>query len=199
MKKLCFRYGAMNAAKSALALIVNHNYMELGLSTIVVVPDSITTKNVKSRIGLEIDAIHFSELEKHLLSKKIDCVLVDEAQFLTKEQVEYLNYISILGITVICYGLRTTFKGELFEGSKWLFALADEIEEIPTLCHCGRKARMNLRLVDGIVDKSDKVVKLREEQSIMYISVCRECYNRYYNNNENPSGLIKYDNTVNCK
>ena len=199
MKKLCFRYGSMNAAKSALALIVNHNYKELGLATVVVVPDSLPNPIVKSRIGIEAEAIKFSELKYYILNNKVDCVIVDEAQFLTKEQVEYLNYVSLSGATVICYGLRTTFKGELFEGSKWLFALADEIEEIPTLCCCGRKARMNIRIVDGKVDKSEDVVKLREDQKVSYVSLCRECFNKYYNGIESPTKILKYDNTISCK
>ena len=199
MKKILFRYGSMNAAKSLNLLSTNHNYKELGLSTVVVVPDSITSKSVKSRAGLEADAIHFSELKDHIKSNKVDCILIDESQFLSKEDVEYLNHISLLGITVICYGLRTTFKGELFEGARWLFALADEIEEIPTLCSCGRKARMNIRLVDGEVDKSEEVVKLREEQEVVYVSLCRDCYYKYYNGIEDANKILKFDNTVNCK
>ena len=199
MKKLCFRYGTMNAAKSANLLMTNHNYLELGLSTIVVVPNSLKTAQVKSRVGIETSAIYFSKLKEYISKNKADCILVDEAQFLSEDEVKYLSLLSLTGITVIAYGLRTTFKGELFEGSKWLLALADNIEEIPTLCNCGRKARMNLRLINGRVDKSDDVIKLREEESVAYISVCRECYHKYYNNLMDSTDILKYDNTINCK
>lgn len=199
MKKLHFRYGTMNAAKSANLLMTNHSYIELGLSTIVVVPNSLKIAQVKSRVGIETSAIYFSKLKEYISKNKVDCILVDEAQFLNEEEVKYLSLLSLTGITVIAYGLRTTFKGELFEGSKWLLALADDIEEIPTLCKCGRKARMNLRLVNGKVDKSNDIIKLREEESVAYVSMCRECYYKYYNNLINTTDILKYDNTINCK
>lgn len=199
MKKLCFRYGAMNAAKTMNLLTVNYNCKELGLKTVIVVPNCIPDKKVKSRVGIEADAIYISELEEFLNNNKVDYVLVDEVQFLNKQEIELLSRVSIEGITVITYGLRTASNGELFEGAKWLLAWADEIEEIPTSCKCGRKARMNLRLVDGKVDTSNEVVKLRSEQQVAYVSVCRECYFKYYNEIEDAAELIKYDNTITCK
>lgn len=199
MKKLIFRYGTMAAAKSLNLITTNYNFNELGLSTIVVVPNSLKTAKVKSRVGMEICGIHFSKLKEYISTNKVDCILVDEAQFLSEDEVKYLSLLSLTGVTVIAYGLRTTFKGELFEGSKWLLALADDIEEIPTLCNCGRKARMNLRLVNGKVDKSNDIIKLREEESVAYVSVCRECYYKYYNNLIDSTDIIKYDNTIKCK
>ena len=199
MKKLLFRYSCMNAGKSLDLLSRNHNFNELGLTTIVVVPDCVNSHVVKSRVGIKTQAIPFSMLKECINGVKIDCVLVDEAQFLTKEEVEYLSYITLQGIQVICYGLRTTFKGELFEGSKWLLALADVIEEIPTLCHCGNKARMNIRLIDGKLDKNGDTVMLREESNVSYVSVCRECHYKYYNELNDVDDLIKYDNTIKCK
>lgn len=199
MKKLIYKYSCMNAGKSLQLLASNWNYNELGLTTIVVVPDSINTNIVRSRVGIQTEAMPFSMLKECIENIKIDCVLVDEAQFLTEEEVKYLSYITLKGIQVIAYGLRTTFKGELFEGSKWLLALSDVIEEIPTLCKCGSKARMNIRLVNGELDRDGDTVILREDADVAYISVCRECHYKYYNNIYDTSDLLNYDNTVNCK
>lgn len=203
MKKLIFRYSAMNAGKSANLIMTYYNYKELGLNPLAIIPDVSKNKVIYSRTGAKVKAIKFNELEKFLEENRVDCVLVDEAQFLSKEEIQYLNLISIYkDITIICYGLRTTSNGELFEGSKYLLAIADDIEELPTLCHCGKKAKMNIRAIDGVVDKSSVTIKLREEQRISYISVCRKCFDKYYNNNKttNISDLVKkFDNTKNCK
>ena len=165
MKKLIFRYSAMNAGKSANLIMTYHNYKELGLNPIVVVPDGSKNKSVYSRIGIRVKAIRFNELKDYLSENKVDCVLVDEVQFLNKEEIQYLNSISLYkNATVICYGLRTTSTGELFEGAKYLLAIADDIEELPTLCFCGKKAKMNLRAINGIIDKSSVIIKLRDEQ-----------------------------------
>jgi thymidine kinase len=199
MKKLQYKYGSMSAGKSLQLLVMNHSYNELGLTTIVVVPDCINSNVVRSRVGIKAQAIPFSMLKECIDNIKIDCVLVDEAQFLTKEEVEYLSYITLQDIQVIAYGLRTTFKGELFEGSKWLLALADVIEEIPTLCNCGSKARMNIRLVDGKLDKDGDTMILREDIDVSYISVCRKCHYEYYNGLKDVKHLLKFDNTISCK
>lgn len=203
MKKLIFRYSAMNAGKSANLIMTYHNYKELGLNPVAVVPESSKSRSISSRIGIEVEAIAFNELEEYLKKNKVDCILVDEVQFLNKEEIHFLNLVTLYSnITVICYGLRTTSSGELFEGAKCLLAIADEIEELPTLCFCGRKAKMNLRAIDGIIDKSSVVIKLREEQRISYISVCRKCFDKYFNNNEETdiSHLVdKFDNTKKCK
>lgn len=203
MKKLIFRYSAMNAGKSANLIMTYHNYKELGLKPLAVVPDASKNKSIYSRIGVKIKAIRFHELKDYLNENEVDCILVDEVQFLSKEEIHFLNLVSIYNdTTVICYGLRTTSNGELFEGSKHLLALADEIEELPTLCFCGRKAKMNIRAIDGVVDKSSVIIRMREEQRISYISVCRKCFDRYYNNDSvvDISHLVdRFDNTKNCK
>lgn len=203
MKKLIFRYSAMNAGKSANLIMTYHNYKELGLKPLAVVPDGSKNKSIYSRIGVRIKAIRFHELKDYLNENEVDCILVDEVQFLSKEEIQFLNLVTIYNnTTVICYGLRTTSNGELFEGSKHLLALADEIEELPTLCFCGRKAKMNLRAIDGVIDKSSVIIRLREEQRISYISVCRKCFDKYYNNDEvtDVKHLIdRFDNTKNCK
>lgn len=203
MKKLIFRYSAMNAGKSANLIMTYHNYKELGLKPLAVVPDGSKNKSIYSRIGVRVKAIRFHELKDYLNENEVDCILVDEAQFLSKEEISFLNIVSIYkDTTVICYGLRTASNGDLFEGSRYLMAIADEMEELPTLCFCGRKAKMNIRAIDGIVDKSSVVIRMREEQRISYISVCRKCFNQLYNNNEvvDISKLIeKFDNTKNCK
>ena len=203
MKKLIFRYSAMNAGKSANLIMTYHNYKELGLRPLAVVPDGSKNKSIYSRIGIRIKAIKFSSLRDYINEHYVDCILVDEVQFLSKEEIQFLNLISIYNdTTVICYGLRTTSNGELFEGAKHLLALADEMEELPTLCFCGSKAKMNLRAIDGIIDKSTEVVKLREAEKVSYISVCRKCFDKYYNHDDlvDVSHLVeKFDNTKNCK
>ena len=201
MKKIIFRYSAMNAGKSANLIMTYYNYKELGLNSVAVVPNNINRNGVYSRIGVGVEAIQFKDLEKYISENKVDCILVDESQFLSREEVDYLNAINVENdITVICYGLRTTSLGELFEGSKRLLAIADILEELPTLCFCGNKARMNIRAIDGIVDKSKETVKLREEQSVSYISVCRRCFNDLYDTEENVEDIInKFDNTRSCK
>lgn len=203
MKKIIFRYSAMNAGKSANLIMTYHNYIELGLNTIAVIPNSSKNKRIYSRIGIGIKAIKFKELKEYLNDNDLDCVLVDEVQFLSKEDIEFLNQISIhKNVTVICYGLRTTSTGDLFEGSKYLLAIADELEELPTLCFCGKKARMSIRAVDGIIDRTSEVVKLREEQKVSYISVCRRCFDKYFNDkskNDISNLIEKFDNTKNIK
>lgn len=199
MKKIIFRYSTMNAGKTANLIMTYHNYKELGLNPVAVVPNFSNNKIV-SRTGMEIEALKMCELHDYISTNKVDCILVDEAQFLSKEEVRYLNTLSIyVNITVICYGLRTTSTGVLFEGSTHLMAVADDIEELPTLCVCGKKAKMNIRAVNGIVDKSDEVLKLREEKNVSYISLCRKCFDRYYNKDYediNISHLTeKFDNT----
>lgn len=204
MKKIIFRYSTMNAGKTANLIMTYHNYKELGLNPVAIVPNFSKNKSIYSRTGMKIKALRFSELHDYISSNNVDCVLVDEVQFLNKEEIKYLNTLSIYAnITIICYGLRTTSTGELFEGAKYLMAIADDIEELPTLCVCGRKARMNIRAINGIVDKSDVILKLREEKRVSYISLCRKCFSKYFNDyeeNVDISHLVeKYDNTKNIK
>ena len=157
MAKLYFYYSAMNAGKSTTLLQSAYNYEERGMKVLVFTPlldhrDGVG--NVSSRIGLSREAITFDpehDLFQHVQdqhdSEIISCILVDEAQFLTAQQVLQLTLVcDRIGIPVLCYGLRTDFRGEPFEGSKYLLAWADELTEIKTICHSGKKATMNARL-----------------------------------------------------
>jgi thymidine kinase len=161
MAKLYFYYSAMNAGKSTTLLQSAHNYHERGMETIIFTPmidDRDQIGIISSRIGLSakafpFDADHdfYKHLHDELANRPIHCVLIDEAQFLTPQQVLQLTMVcDLLGIPVLCYGIRTDFRGEPFEGSKYLLAWADEMTEIKTICHSGRKATMNARIdADG--------------------------------------------------
>ncbi len=187
MAKLYFYYSSMNAGKSTALLQSSYNYRERGMHTLLLTPaidDRYQQGKVTSRIGLEAEA-HIFQAEDNLLKqvneshlqKPLSCVMVDEAQFLTKAQVHQLGLISDdLDIPVLAYGLRTDFLGEPFEGSKYLLAWADNLKEIKAICHCGRKATMVLRL-----DESGEVVSKGEQVFIggndQYVSVCRKHFN----------------------
>ena len=160
MAKLYFYYSAMNAGKTTTLLQSAHNYRERGMRVSILTPrldDRAGAGVVASRIGLRSEAVAFErddDLERWIRGDiaahgKLDCVLVDEAQFLTRAQVWQLSeVVDALRIPVLCYGLRTDFRGELFEGSQYLLAWADEMSEIKTICHTGKKATMTVR-VDG--------------------------------------------------
>jgi thymidine kinase len=187
MAKLYFYYSSMNAGKSTALLQSSYNYRERGMHTLLLTPaidDRYESGKVISRIGLEAEAHQF-DAEENLLElvseshqqQSISCVMVDEAQFLSKRQVHQLGLISDeLDIPVLAYGLRTDFLGEPFEGSKYLLAWADNLKEIKAICHCGRKATMVLRL-----DESGNVVSKGEQVFIggndQYVSVCRKHFN----------------------
>lgn len=184
MAKLYFYYAAMNAGKSTVLLQSSHNYRERGLNTLLFTP-AIDTRYQKgiihSRIGLSANAETFTDsddLYQAVLhkEKKFACILVDEAQFLSREQVEQLTEITDqLKTPVLAYGLRTDFRGELFEGSKYLLAWADEMVEIKTICHCGRKATMILRLnEDGEVLTDGEQILIGGND--VYVSTCRKHY-----------------------
>jgi len=161
MAKLYFYYSAMNAGKSTTLLQSAHNYHERGMNTLLFTPqldDRYGEGNITSRIGLQAEAIIFdqgydlfSHMSEAIEAKPIHCVLIDEAQFLTPSQVLQCTLIcDKLNIPVLAYGLRTDFRGEPFEGSKYLLAWAESLVEIKTVCHTGRKATMNARLdADG--------------------------------------------------
>ena len=178
MAKLYFRYGVMGSSKSANALMVRYNYEERGQSALMVKPaidQREGTQVVNSRIGLSFPCVWFEELEQmtHPAIKRHQCIIVDEAQFLTHAQVDYLTEIvDELNVPVICYGLRADFSGRLFPGSEALLACADIIEEVKTICWCGKKATFNARF-----DENGKVLKEGEQVVLgandKYIGLCR--------------------------
>ena len=160
MAQLYFKYGAMGSSKSANALMARFNYEERGQDTLLVKPRLDTRDGdhmVRSRIGLEHPCIYFHEMQQmpDRELQRYACIIVDEAQFLTKEEVYYLvHLVDDCNIPVICYGLRADFRGELFPGSYHLLVLADKLEEVKTICWCGKKAAFNARF-----DEHGRVVK----------------------------------------
>jgi len=183
MAKLYFNYSSMNAGKSTMLLQANHNYLERGMKPQIYtsdLDDRFGEGEIVSRIGLKSKANIFNtktNIYKEIVSLdinyKVDCVLIDEAQFLTQKQVEQLGKIvDVLNIPVLAFGIRTDFKGDLFEGSKYLLAWADNLKEIKTICHCGRKATMVLRVNDkGQVVTDGTQIEIGGEER--YVSVCR--------------------------
>ena len=184
MAKLYFNYSSMNAGKSTMLLQANHNYKERGMNTVIYtssIDNRYGKKEIVSRIGLKAESNIFSDstdIYKEIINfnkeKKVDCVLIDEAQFLNKDQVTQLGQIvDELDIPVLTFGIRTDFKGNLFEGSKYLLAWADNLKELKTVCHCGRKATMVLRL-----DKSGNVIEEGDQIEVggneKYVSICRK-------------------------
>jgi len=183
MAKLYFNYSTMNAGKSTALLQASHNYRERGMRTLLLtaaVDDRRGVGIIGSRIGLEARAEIF-RTEDHLLAlvrdlpegKKPDCILVDEAQFMTEKQAWQLATLADRDrIPVMCYGLRTDFQGKLFPGSEALLAIADSMREIRTICWCGRKATMVRRMdSDGAVLEEGDQVSIGGEES--YVSLCR--------------------------
>ena len=186
MAALHFIYSTMNAGKSTALLLASHGYRERGLETMVFTSskdDRYGESEVVSRVGLRSPAHTYSasdnilkmvhdENEKHELS----CILIDEAQFLTKDQVKQLGKIvDELKITVMAFGIRTDFQGELFEGSKYLLAWADKLKELRAVCHCGSKATMIVRVSeDGSIMRSGDQVEIGGNER--YLSLCRKCF-----------------------
>jgi len=160
MAQLYFKYGAMGSSKTANALMARFNYEERGQKTLLVKPRMDQRDGdhmVHSRIGLEYPCVYFDEMRalSEDALKENACIIVDEAQFLSKEEVDYLvHVVDDLGVPVICYGLRADFKGELFPGSYELLVMADKLEEVKTICWCGKKAMFNARF-----DENGKVLK----------------------------------------
>ncbi len=174
MAKLYYRYGAMGSSKTANAIMVRYNYAERNQQVLMVKPRLDTRdgeRTVLSRCGLSAECVFMEELPD-IDVRRYDCVIVDEAQFLTKEQVRLLVHIvDDLNVPVIAYGLRADFQGNFFEGSMWLMAWADTIEEIKTICWCGKKAICNARVVDGrVVKEGDQILLGGSSQ---YVSLCR--------------------------
>ena len=174
MAKLYFRYGAMGSSKTANAVMVQYNYRERGQQVLMLKPklenrDGATV--VRSRCGLEAECRFVEDLPGISL-EGIDCVIVDEAHFLTRAQVRSLvDVVDDYNIPVICYGLRTDFRGELFEGSRELLCWADTIEEIKTVCWCGKKATFNARVSNGKIVREGEQIMLGGNST--YISLCR--------------------------
>lgn len=186
MAQLYFYYSAMNAGKSTALLQSSYNYQERGMRSVVYtaeIDDRFGAGKVSSRIGLSSPAKLFNtktdlldEIRIEHASQPVNCVLVDECQFLTREQVHALSdVVDELDIPVLCYGLRTDFRGELFVGSQYLLAWSDKLVELKTICFCGRKASMVLRL-----DQEGKPYAEGEQVVIggneRYVSVCRKHY-----------------------
>ncbi|MBN1684558.1 MAG: thymidine kinase [Gammaproteobacteria bacterium] len=185
MAKLYFYYSAMNAGKSSTLLQSAYNYKERGMDTLMFVAaldDRYETGKITSRIGLQANAVifdgHFDFFEYTANALKenpnIACIFVDDAHFLCKHHVEQLSRITVfLKRPVLAYGLRSDFRGELFPATQYLLAWAEELVEIKTICHCGRKATMNMR-----IDEQGRPVKSGEQIEVggneRYISVCRE-------------------------
>ena len=175
MAKLYFRYGAMGSSKTANAIMVQYNYQERGQNALMLKPrldNRDGARTVGSRSGLRAPCQYVEEIDSIDLSL-YDCIIVDEAQFLKKEQVQKLvDIVDGMNIPVICYGLRADFQGNLFEGSHWLMAWADTIEEIKTVCWCGRKATCNARVAGGKVVKAGEQIFLGGNES--YVALCRK-------------------------
>ncbi|PKP93212.1 MAG: thymidine kinase [Alphaproteobacteria bacterium HGW-Alphaproteobacteria-14] len=187
MAKLYFYYASMNAGKSSHLLQADFNYRERGMRTMLwtAALDSRSAGMVRSRIGLESEAQRFhpdtdlwAEIGAVHAATPLDCVLVDEAQFLDPKQVWQLARLADeAGVPVLCYGLRTDFQGELFPGSAVLLGVADALVELKAVCHCGRKATMNLR-----VDASGKAVRQGQQTEIggndRYVALCRKHFSQ---------------------
>jgi thymidine kinase len=183
MAKLYFHYSTMNAGKSTVLLQASHNYRERGMQTYLLtaqLDDRAGTGRIASRIGIgeEADTFRadddlFARIAKRLEDGPCACVFVDEAQFLTSTQVWQLaRAVDDLGVPVMCYGLRVDFLGELFEGSAALLALSDEMREVRTICHCGRKATMVVRRgPDGQALREGAQVQVGGNET--YVSLCR--------------------------
>lgn len=183
MAKVYFYYAAMNAGKTTVLLQSSYNYRERGMRTLLFTPSIDTrygTGRIESRIGLRSGAISvqaadnlFARVSLEHTSQPVACVLIDEVQFLTPDQVWQIAEVAdVLDIPVLCYGLRTDFQGRLFPGSATLLGIADDLTELKTICHCGRKATMNLR-----IDRNGRAVREGEQIEIggndRYVATCR--------------------------
>jgi thymidine kinase len=188
MAKLFFRYGAMNSGKSTALLQVAHNYEERGMHVLLVKPrlDTKGSQHIVARIGIDRAVDILADDSMNLRSQvmqwnkdvdKINCVLVDEAQFLSANHIDQLFELAVLdGIPVICFGLRTDFQRNLFPGSERLFALAHSLEELKTICRCGKKALFVGRKVNEHYVFDGSQVAIDGENEVTYESLCGICY-----------------------
>ena len=184
MAKVYFYYAAMNAGKSTVLLQSSYNYRERGMRTLLFTPSIDTrygTGRIESRIGLRSGAISLAPADNILTrvrhehaNQPVACVLIDEAQFLTGDQVGQVTEVADqLDVPVLCYGLRTDFQGKLFPGSAALLALADDLTELKTICHCGKKATMNVRVdATGHAVKEGAPVEIGGNER--YVAMCRK-------------------------
>lgn len=185
MAKLYFRYGAMNSGKTTALLQVAHNYEERGMRVLILKP-AIDTKGedvIVSRLGVKRRVDALISQDENLIQwlneqeRPVHCILVDEVQFFTAEQIDQLFLIALEeDIPAICYGLRTDFLMNGFAGSERLLLLAHAIEELKTICRCGRKALLNARKVDGEFVFTGDQVAIDEVQNVSYESLCGQCY-----------------------
>ena len=189
MAKLYFRYGAMGSSKTANALMVRYNYVDRSQAPVMLKP-RIDTRDgervIRSRIGLSSYCMFVDEFlsemqdpdgtaHKDLKAGNYAAVIVDEAQFLTGEEVDQLSdIVDTYNTPVLCYGLRTDFTGHLFEGAKRLLEVADVVEEVPTVCWCGKRAQFNARIKDGKIVRKGEQLMLGGNDT--YISLCRKHY-----------------------
>ena len=185
MAKLYFRYGAMGCGKTAQLLTVAFNYKEKGMKVAVMKPkiDTKAGDKIQTRIGIEREIDHLINEDDdiyEIVSKKfnkVNCILVDEAQFLTKNQVDNLMQIVVkFNIPVICYGLRNDFLTNGFSGSIRLLEIAHSIEELKTICKCGRKAMFNARYIDDKIVTSGDTIVIDNSPNVKYVSLCPHCY-----------------------
>ena len=186
MAQLYYRYSTMNAGKSIELIKVAYNYEERGKRVLTLAPsvdDRYGMGLITSRIGLQREAVIVND-DTNILDlfiernddKKIDCILLDECQFLKKHHVEELaEIVDSYDVPVLAYGLKNDFRNELFEGSYYMLIYADKIEEIKTICWCGRKAPMVARVVDGKIVKQGRQIQIGGNE--MYVSLCRKHYN----------------------
>ena len=191
MAKLYFRYGAMGSSKSANILMVRYNYEERGQYAILLKPrtdDRDGEHKIQSRIGLSAPAEYVADFLKEISKlwngketeylyhgKKVNAILVDEAQFLSPEEVDALSdIVDFYEIPVLCYGLRTDFLNHLFPGSRRLMEIADVIEEVPTVCWCGKRAQCNTRYSNGKIVREGAQIMLGSNES--YVALCRKHY-----------------------
>lgn len=184
MAKLYFRHGTVGSAKTLNLLAVAHNYRQQGKDVLLLKPaldERFGKKKIKSRAGLEMtaDVLLQDDTDLFLLNLEgIDCILVDEVQFLHPRIIDQFRTITIeKNIPVICYGLRTDFRSYLFDGAKRLLELADSIEEVKATCHyCNRKSIMNLKHVDGVAVNEGPPIQLGAEE--LYFPTCYHCYEK---------------------
>lgn len=188
---LIFTYGVMGSSKSAQALITRYNYCQKGFNVVLIKPsidnrdDGTGRRMICSRIGIKSECVVFDQNEDliHLFevnkqAEKDNIIIVDEAQFCTKQQVNQLRVLA-KDVLVMCYGLKTNFKSELFDGSKRLIEIADIVENIPYICRCGKNALINAKIINGRATLTGDEIDIGGDEK--YEAVCFECWNKLLN------------------